>query len=83
MNWKNIGLRMQDEISKLESLEPHEVLGVPADAAIEDIKKAYRHLVKVYHPDKADPFMKEYNEQVLRIINESYSTLFSRHNRIQ
>lgn len=33
-------------------MDPYEVLGVSEDADEETIKKAYRTLVKKYHPDR-------------------------------
>lgn len=33
-------------------LPPHEILGVPADAPLAEIERAYRHLMKRYHPDR-------------------------------
>ncbi len=32
--------------------EPHEILGIPEDASPEDVKRAYRVLAQIYHPDR-------------------------------
>ncbi|MBR4185087.1 MAG: DnaJ domain-containing protein, partial [Clostridia bacterium] len=32
-------------------MDPYQVLGIPRNASDEDIKKAYRDLVRKYHPD--------------------------------
>jgi len=38
------------------SHEPYQILKVHPSAKLEDIKKAYRELVKIHHPDKGgDP----------------------------
>ena len=50
----------------------YEVLGVSKDAKKEDIKKAYRRLVKTYHPDvnkEADA------EEKFKEIQEAYEVL--------
>ncbi|MEK6773526.1 MAG: DnaJ domain-containing protein [Bdellovibrionota bacterium] len=51
----------------------YEILDVPFDANPETILKAYRRLVKRYHPDinKTSPD----NERILRLINEAYEVL--------
>lgn len=55
----------------------YQVLGVPEGASKEDIKKAYRDLVKQHHPDKFanNPSEKEYHENRLKEINEAYEKL--------
>lgn len=75
MKWKNRTSILSDEIARLEALEAHEVLNVNCDATIEEIKAAFRNLSKIYHPDKSDPFLRNHNEKVMKIINKSYQKL--------
>ena len=51
----------------------YEILGVRRDASQEEIKKAYRKLVRQYHPD-ANPGNKEAEEK-FKLINEAYEVL--------
>ena len=57
-----------------------EVLGVSEDASLSEIKKAYRKLVKEYHPDKmasesVPPEYIEFANKKIREINEAYEYL--------
>ncbi|WP_458407138.1 DnaJ domain-containing protein [Anaerotignum sp.] len=53
--------------------DPYKVLGLEEGASAEDIKKAYRHMAKVYHPDlhPNDPDITEKMNE----INEAYDML--------
>jgi preprotein translocase subunit Sec63 len=78
MKWKNRSSQLSDELTRLNGMDPHELLSIARDAGAEDVKGAYRRLVKVYHPDKADPFMRNHNEQVIRLVNAAYEKLMAR-----
>ena len=75
MRWREISPELTNEIKRLKSLKPRELLSVNIDATSDEIKSAYRRLAKVYHPDKADPFMRKYNEEVMKLINAAYEKL--------
>ncbi len=59
-------------------MNPYSVLGVSENASEEEIKKAYRALVKKYHPDqyKGTPYEKEATDK-LKEINEAYDMIKS------
>ena len=56
--------------------DPYEVLGVSRGASQEEIKEAYRELVKKYHPDKyqGNP-LADLAEEKLQEVNEAYDML--------
>lgn len=55
---------------------PYEVLGLKQGASQEEIKKAYRELVKKYHPDRhTNNELKDLAQEKMREINEAYDTL--------
>ena len=56
----------REEAPRLEGVRltgaPHEILGVPKEAGKREINKAYRKLMKRYHPDRvAQPDTPEWN----------------------
>ena len=55
---------------------PYEVLGIREGASEDEIKKAYRELVKKYHPDQyRDNPLSKLAEEKLREVNEAYDHL--------
>lgn len=56
--------------------DPYEVLGLRKGASKEDIKNAYKHLAKQYHPDQYDNNpLRDLAEEKMREINEAYDYL--------
>ena len=53
--------------------DPYQVLKVHPSATLEDIKQAYRKLVKIHHPDKGG------DAKVILEINAAWETLKKRH----
>ena len=57
-------------------MDPYKVLGVSPDADEETIKKAYRELVKKYHPDTyVNTPMAEVASEKMKEINNAYDTI--------
>lgn len=58
---------------------PYEVLGVKPGASEEEIRAAYRELVKKYHPDKyVDNPLADLAEEKMQEINEAYDVLMKK-----
>lgn len=57
-------------------MNPYQVLGVPENASEQQIRDAYRKLVKQYHPDQfQDNPLKELANEKLKEVNEAYDML--------
>lgn len=57
-------------------MNPYEVLGLKPGASQDEIKKAYRKLIKQYHPDQyGNNPLKDLAEDKMREINDAYDQL--------
>lgn len=50
-------------------------LGLKSDASLQEIKKAFRKLAQIHHPDKSRPSNKEANEAIFREVAAAYEVL--------
>ncbi|HOW43504.1 MAG TPA: J domain-containing protein [Candidatus Omnitrophota bacterium] len=75
MIWRDLAKKRKDFITKLREKSPWEILGVSNSASRSEIRKAYRELALVYHPDRSHAFLKSYNQEIMKIINEAYSQI--------
>src|SRR3989338_8173895 len=53
----------------------YEILGVPKNATLEEIKKAYRSLALSHHPDRVPAEKKKEAEEKFKEISEAYGVL--------
>src|SRR5262245_16329690 len=53
----------------------YEILGVPKEATIQDIKKKYRSLALKFHPDRVPEAEKKQSEEKFKEISEAYGVL--------
>ena len=47
--------------------DPYAVLGLPHSASLEDVKRRYRQLSQIYHPDKEGGY-----EEAMKLLNSAY-----------
>ncbi|CAM9637553.1 unnamed protein product [Discosporangium mesarthrocarpum] len=81
-DWSNAGgaeklQKAKVAVAQSKKKNYYKILGVPRDAEMSQIKKAYRNLAKVYHPDKVqgDEEEQEKAEDKFREVAEAYEVL--------
>lgn len=76
--------QMRKEVHRLEKSENkfdyYEILGIARDATLDIVKKAYRRLALLWHPDK-NPENEQEAEKMFRKLSEAYTVLADQANR--
>jgi DnaJ-class molecular chaperone len=75
MKWTNLDLGYKSRLETLRKLSPYELLGIASDAPIDEVKRAFRSKVRLYHPDQADAFMRAHGEEVTKLLNVAMRTI--------
>lgn len=57
------------------ALDPYAVLGLKESASLEEVKKAYHKLARIYHPDKAESYKVGLYRRKFLEISTAYQTL--------
>jgi len=52
------------------ALDPYAVLGLPHSASLDDVKKRYKQLAMIYHPDKEGGY-----ESAMKLLNAAYESI--------
>ncbi len=69
---------LAEEERHAQYLKYYTILEVPVGASRDMLRKSYKKLVKIYHPDKVmaqEPYMVDYYTQKFQLLQEAYSTL--------
>ena len=75
MKWRDLNQGGAKRLDELKKADPYALLSVQRGAELSAVKRAYHLMVKTYHPDKADPFMRSYCVEVLKIINRAMARI--------
>jgi DnaJ-class molecular chaperone len=75
MKWRDLKNGAAQRLEALKKADPYALFSVERGTELSDIKTAYRAMVRTYHPDKADPFMRPYCEEVLKVINRAMARI--------
>ena len=78
MKWRDLNRGPTTRLDEMRKVDPYALFGLARGAALDDVKRAYREMVKTYHPDKADPFMRSYCGEALQIINDALAQIEAR-----
>lgn len=80
MEWRSLDQSAEALINEYRTKSPYEVLRIPSSASSGEVRKAYLDMIKAYHPDRADKFLRALNEEISKIVNLSYDSILKERN---
>ncbi|WP_338576516.1 J domain-containing protein [Pseudomonas canadensis] len=75
MKWTNLDGGYKNQLEIIRSQTPYARLGVEFGATMDEVKRAYRLKVKLYHPDRAGDFMEHHATEVIKLLNQAFETI--------
>jgi DnaJ-domain-containing protein 1 len=75
MKWREINHPTGQRVEDMKRQDPYSLFNVARGADLSEIKRIYRGMVKTYHPDQADPFMRAHCAEVLKILNRAMAQI--------
>lgn len=75
MNWRDLTLNYKGRIAQLTLLDPYELLEVSRTCSLQEAKHAFRRKIAQYHPDRQDPFMREFSNEVAKLLNAAIASI--------
>ena len=52
------------------AVDPYAILGLPPSASLEEVKRRYKQLSRIYHPDKEGGY-----EEAMKLLNNAYEQI--------
>lgn len=71
MKWNEIDTTYKNQLEVLKEQNPYERLGIQYGASMDEVKKAYRRKMRLYHPDRTDNFMTGHGEEISKLLNQA------------
>ena len=75
MKWRELNQGSATRLGEMRKADPYALFGVTRATDLLEIKRAYREMIRTYHPDKADPFMRSTCNEALKIINAAMARI--------
>ena len=71
MKWNDIDTSYKNQLEEIKAQNSYERLGIEYGATMDEVKKAYRKKMRLYHPDRTDDFMSNHGEEIAKLLNEA------------
>lgn len=75
MRWRDLSGGHRSHLDELAGRDPYEILGVTREMPRDEIRRVYLSKVRVYHPDRVDPFLQPVAQEMLKLVNRAWESI--------